>query len=161
MPHVYDDFRAIASRIPDTVAVEFCHRTGIDQVTFGELAVMAEHAASTLSGLGLGAGDRCAILAENHYRWFVAYLGILRLGAVAVPLDTAYDVSQVRTVLRDSDAKAIVASSAVPRGRPRGRRRDGAAASRAPALRLGAGRHGPRAAGHGSAGAGPAGLSSH
>jgi long-chain acyl-CoA synthetase len=111
MPHVYDDFRAIASRIPDTVAVEYCHRAGIDQVTFGELAVLAEHAASTLSGLGLGAGDRCAILAENHYRWFVAYLGILRLGAVAVPLDTAYDASQVRTVLRDSAAKAIVASS--------------------------------------------------
>src|SRR5512137_523051 len=111
MPHIYDDFRAIASRIPDSVAVEYCHRAGVDQVTFGELAELTTVAASTLSGLGLGSGDRCAILAENHYRWFVAYLGILRLGAVAVPLDTAYEVSQVRTVLRDSDAKALVASS--------------------------------------------------
>jgi long-chain acyl-CoA synthetase len=111
MPHIFDDFRAIASRIPDSVAVEYCHRGGIDQVSFGELAGLAEHAASTLSGLGIGAGDRCALLAENHYRWFVGYLGILRLGAVAVPLDTAYSVSQVRTVLRDSEAKAIVASS--------------------------------------------------
>ena len=111
MPHVYDDFRAISSRIPSTVAVEYCHRNGIEQVTFGDLAALAEHAASTLSGSGIGAGDRCAILAENHYRWLAAYLGILRLGAVAVPLDTAYDVAQVRTVLRDSDAKAIVASA--------------------------------------------------
>jgi len=110
MPHIYDDFRAIASRIPDAVAVEYCHRAGVDQVTFGELASLAERAASTLSGVGLGAGDRCAILAENHARWFVAYLGILRLGAVAVPLDTAYSVSQVRTVLGDSGAKAVVAS---------------------------------------------------
>ena len=31
MPHVYDDFSAIASRIPDTVAVEFCHRHGVDR----------------------------------------------------------------------------------------------------------------------------------
>jgi len=111
MPHVYDDFRAIASRIPSTVAVEYCHRASVDHVTFGQLATLAEYAASTLSGVGIGAGDRCAILAENHYRWFAAYLGILRLGAVAVPLDTAYSVSQVYTVLRDSDAKAIVASS--------------------------------------------------
>ena len=110
MPHLYDDFRAIASRIPDAVAVEYCHRAGVDQVTFGELASLAERAASTLSGVGIGAGDRCAILAENHARWFVAYLGILRLGAVAVPLDTAYSVSQTRTVLGDSGAKAIVAS---------------------------------------------------
>jgi len=110
MPHVYGDFSAIASRIPGTVAVEFCHRHGVDQITFGELAALAEHGAATLAGLGVRAGDRCAILAENHYRWFVAYLGTLRLGAVAVPLDTAYNVPQVRTVLRDSDAKVLVAS---------------------------------------------------
>ena len=110
MPHVYDDFSAIAARIPDAVAVEFCHRDGIDRITFGELAALAEHAAASLADLGVGAGDCCAILAENHYRWFVAYLGVLRLGAVAVPLDTAYDVSQVRTVLQDSGARVLVAS---------------------------------------------------
>jgi long-chain acyl-CoA synthetase len=110
MPHVYDDFRAVASRIPGTVAAEYCHRAGIDQITFGELADLSERGASTLAVLGVGPGDRCAILAENHYRWFIAYLGVLRLGAVAVPLDTAYDVDQVRTVLRDSGARAIVAS---------------------------------------------------
>ena len=110
MPHVYDDFSAIASRIPGTVAVEFCHRHGVDAITFGELAALAEQGAATLAGHGVGAGDRCAILAENHYRWFVAYLGTLRLGAVAVPLDTAYTVPQVLTVLRDSNAKVLVAS---------------------------------------------------
>jgi long-chain acyl-CoA synthetase len=110
MPNVYDDFQAIAARIPDSVAVEYCHRAGIDEVRFRDLAVMAERAAATLSGLGIGAGQRCAILAENHFRWLAAYLGILRLGAVAVPLDTAYSVGQVQTVLRDSEARAIVAS---------------------------------------------------
>ena len=110
MPSIYDDFRAIAARIPDSVAVEYCHRAGIDEVTFAELAGMSERAAATLAGLGIGAGHRCAILAENHFRWFAAYLGILRIGAVAVPLDTAYSVAQVRTVLRDSEARAIVAS---------------------------------------------------
>ena len=110
MPHIYDDFRAIAARIPGTVAVEYCHRAGIDRTTFGELAALAERAAASLADTGIGAGDRCALLAENHPSWFVAYLGILRLGAVAVPLDTAYDVAQVRTVIRDSGAKAIVAS---------------------------------------------------
>jgi long-subunit acyl-CoA synthetase (AMP-forming) len=130
MPHIYDDFRTVATRIPGTVAVEYCHRAGIDQVTFGELARLAEGAARTLAGLGVGAGDRCAILAENHYRWFVAYLAILRLGAVAVPLDTAYSAAQVRTVLGDSDAKVVVASP-----RYLGAARE-AAAARSPAGRV-------------------------
>src|SRR5512135_492499 len=111
MPHFYDDFQATASRIPDTTAVEYCHRSGVERVTFGELAAFAERAAATLAGLGLGAGDRCAILSENHHRWCGAYLGILRLGAVAVPLDTAYHPSQVRIVLQDSGARALVASA--------------------------------------------------
>ncbi|MFO7694697.1 MAG: AMP-binding protein [Vicinamibacterales bacterium] len=111
MPHVYDDFSAIASRIPDSIAVEYCHRHGIDEITFGELAALAGRAAATLAGLGVGAGERCAILADNHYRWLAAYLGILRLGAVAVPLDTAYSAPQVRTVLNDSAAKALVVST--------------------------------------------------
>ncbi len=110
MPHIYDDFRSIAERIPDVVAVEFCHRSGVDTTTFGDLIRLAERAASTLAGLGLAPGERCAILAENHARWFVAYLGILRLGAVAVPLDTAYSAAQIRTLLLDSGARAIVAS---------------------------------------------------
>ncbi len=79
-------------------------------ITFGELAALACQAAATLAGLGVGAGDRCAILAENHYRWFAAYLGTLRLGAVAVPLDTAYSASQVGTVIRDSAAKVLMVS---------------------------------------------------
>jgi long-chain acyl-CoA synthetase len=110
MPHIYDDFRAIATRIPGTVAAEYCHRAGVDQVTFGELANLAERAAATLAAHGIRPGDRCAILAENHHRWFAAYLGILRLGAVAVPLDTAYSAVQVRTIVRDADARAVVAS---------------------------------------------------
>ena len=110
MPHVYDDFIAIASRIPDAVAVEDRHRHGVDQITFGELDVLACRAAATLASLGVGAGDRCAILAENHYRWFAAYLGTLRLGAVAVPLDTAYSATQVGTVIRDSEAKVLMLS---------------------------------------------------
>jgi long-chain acyl-CoA synthetase len=111
MPHVYEDFSAIASRIPATTAVEYCHRTGVDRLSFGDLAAFAGQAALTLAGLGIGPGDRCAILAENQPRWCGAYLGMLRLGAVAVPLDTAYHVSQVSTVLQDSAAKVLVASA--------------------------------------------------
>ncbi len=54
-------------------------------------------------------GDRVAILADNDARWCAAYLGILRIGAVAVPLDTAYKPEQIATVVRSSGARLVFA----------------------------------------------------
>ena len=54
------------------------------------------------------AGDCCAILAENSARWCATYLGILRLGAVAVPFDTTYKPEQVAELLADSGATVQV-----------------------------------------------------
>ena len=59
---------------------------------------------------GIGAGDRCAILADNDAKWCAAYLGILRLGAIAVPLDTNYHADQIATVVRDSGARILFAN---------------------------------------------------
>ena len=56
------------------------------------------------------AGDRCAILAHNDAHWCAAYLGILKRGAVAVPLDTNYSAKQVATIVRDSGAKLLFVS---------------------------------------------------
>ena len=49
--------------------------------------------AAWLADASVARGDRCALLAENDAHWCAAYLGVLRLGAVAVPLDTAYKTS--------------------------------------------------------------------
>jgi long-chain acyl-CoA synthetase len=110
MPNALDEFNAIAARLPDAVAVEFCHRHGVDETTFAGLADLAEGVGAELRARGVGPGDRCAILSENDARWIAAYFGILRLGAVAVPLDTAYHEPQVRTLLGDSQSKVLLAS---------------------------------------------------
>src|SRR5262245_3308437 len=69
---------------------------------------MALAAASRLFAEGIRRGDRVAILAENDAHWCAALLGILRIGATAVPLDTAYKPKQIETLLADSGAKAIL-----------------------------------------------------
>lgn len=110
MPHVFEDFASVAERFPAHVAVEFCHRAAVDRVSYAELADLAHQVAEVLAAAGVGPGMRCAILADNDARWCGTYLGILRLGAVAVPLDTAYHVTQVRTVLADSEARVLLTS---------------------------------------------------
>lgn len=71
---------------------------------------MAEAASVWLATRRIGKGDRVAILAENDGRWCAAYLGIMRRGAVAVPLDTAYSSVQVAKIVRDAGAVLLLAS---------------------------------------------------
>jgi long-chain acyl-CoA synthetase len=87
------------------------HEHGVERYTYRELHERALRVAAYLAADGIAPGDRCAILAENSGRWCAAYLGILRVGAVAVPFDTSYKAPQVAALLRDSGAKAVFTSA--------------------------------------------------
>ena len=98
----------MAAASPDLVAIEVLGAgDAVRQTTYRELDAEAGRIATWLKGAGVARGDRAAILADNDAAWIAAYLGVLRLGAVAVPLDTAYKAPQVRTVLADSGARVL------------------------------------------------------
>lgn len=111
MHNFWDVFAVAAQRFPGNVAVEIQRSSGLEQVTYGDLRQMAEAIAGGLAARGIGAGDRCAILADNDARWCAVYLALLRLGAIAVPLDTNYSAAQVATLLAASGARLLVAGS--------------------------------------------------
>ncbi len=115
----WEVFASSARRFPGNVAVEVQRSTGLEQVTYDELQRMAEAIAAGLAGRGVAAGDRCAILADNDARWCAVYLAVLRLGAIAVPLDTSYTQAQVATVLTAAGARLLVAGTRLlPRAAP-------------------------------------------
>ena len=113
--HFYELFSASVDQHANRIAIEVQRRDGLDQLTYAELREMAERTAAWLALIGIAAGDRCAILSDNDSHWCAAYLGILRRGAVAVPLDTAYKASQVETLLRDSGARVMFTSAEISR----------------------------------------------
>ena len=95
MQNFYEQFAQAAARFADRPVIEVQRRDRVDAFTYRRIETMAGRMATWLKSRGVTAGDRCAILAENDAHWCAAYLGVLRLGAVAVPLDTAYKASQV------------------------------------------------------------------
>jgi long-chain acyl-CoA synthetase len=107
MEHFYELVAAAVDEFPDNIAIEVQHRDRLEQVTYARLREMAERTAAWLAMIGLDPGQRAAILADNDAPWCAAYLGILRRGAVAVPLDTSYKASQVQTLLVDSAARVM------------------------------------------------------
>jgi long-chain acyl-CoA synthetase len=103
----YDRFAATADRFGDHVAIELQRRDLVDRITYAELRNRAESTAAFLASRNIQAGVTCAILADNEIAWCAAYLGILRLGTVAVPLDTHYSAAQIAALLRDSGARIL------------------------------------------------------
>ncbi|MXY99524.1 long-chain fatty acid--CoA ligase, partial [Candidatus Poribacteria bacterium] len=61
--------------------------------------------------LGVQKGDRVAILSENRPEWAISDFGILKAGAVNVPMFSTLTAAQVGYILKDSGAKIICVST--------------------------------------------------
>jgi long-chain acyl-CoA synthetase len=108
MPNFAARISAAAAARPGAPAIEkILNDSSVETMTYGELEAWQHASPPGSSAAGIAAGDRVAILADNDATWIAGYLGILRIGAVAVPLDTAYKPAQVRTVLEHSGARLL------------------------------------------------------
>ncbi len=68
---------------------------GEQKLTFSQLAENSRRAASLFRVLGLARGDRVLIILPRVPQWWIAMLGLVRLGAVPIPgtpLLTAKDI---------------------------------------------------------------------
>jgi long-chain acyl-CoA synthetase len=100
-------FDATASQFASRTAVEIQRADRLDRWTYGDLSAAAIRIARWLASQGVRAGDRCAIFSDNDADWCAAYLGILRLGAIVVPLDTNYSAAQVATIVADATPRLL------------------------------------------------------
>jgi len=79
-------------------------------ITYRELENQVVQLALGLAELGLGGGDRLALLAENRPEWAVTDLAVVSLGAVNVPLYATLPAPQVEYILADSGAQMLMVS---------------------------------------------------
>ncbi|MBK1657204.1 AMP-binding protein [Paracraurococcus ruber] len=65
--------------------------------------------ANALTGLGLARGDRVAVLAHNRIEWVEIYAAAAKAGLVAVPVNFRLVGPEIRYILEDSGAAALIA----------------------------------------------------
>lgn len=70
--------------------------------------VESNRLAHVLAGFGVGHGDRVASLLENTPQQVATFFATLKLGAIAVPINTAYKGEFLRHQLADSGSKVVV-----------------------------------------------------
>lgn len=95
---------ASAQDYPDSPAVIFNDRT----LTYAQLNAAANMFANGLRKLGIGRGDKVAVMIPNLPYFPIAYYGILKTGATVVPFNVLFTAREVAYHLQDSDAAALV-----------------------------------------------------
>ena len=104
-------------RLRDKVAMIWEGKAGERQdYTFGQMKAESNRFAGVLRSLGIETGDRVCILLERITELYIAFLGILKTGAIAAPLfaDSAPDT--IRDILRGIGAKVLVTNPEIRRG---------------------------------------------
>jgi crotonobetaine/carnitine-CoA ligase len=77
--------------------------------TYGEMASRSDAVAHGLKSLGVGVGDRVAIIGPNRIEMIDLYFGVAKLGAIQVPLNSYLKGAFLRHQLVDSQASTLVA----------------------------------------------------
>ena len=101
--------RAQAARIGQRTFV-IC---GDERITYAEADRRADRIAAAFHGLSIGKGERVAILLHNRVEYLDLWFGLSRIGAIQLPLNTAYKSPQLLHTLQRAPVSALVVEDAL------------------------------------------------
>lgn len=78
------------------------------RLSYRDLQRAADEVARGFLALGLGRGARVAVWMAGYAEWALVYFGLLKLGAILVPLNTRYRPAELEYVLRKAEVQALV-----------------------------------------------------
>lgn len=101
---IFKAFSDTVAKNPDKTAVSFLGTS----YSYRRLLDLTERFAAALAGLGMKKGDRIVMYIPNSIQFVVSWLGIQRLGAVAVPITPIYTSFDLKYIAGDTGAKAVI-----------------------------------------------------
>jgi len=81
---------------------------GLGRITYRRFAEMARSLAAALDDLGVGAGERVAILSPNSTRFLVSLFGVSAFGRIIVPINFRLNSEEIRYVIEHSGATVML-----------------------------------------------------
>ncbi|MDR0966398.1 MAG: long-chain fatty acid--CoA ligase [Myxococcales bacterium] len=108
-------FDQTVQRFPNRTAMALSVRAAgrlfTSQITFAELDALSDRFAVVLQQRGIAKGDRVALFMPNCPQFVIGYLGALKAGAIAVPVNPLYSAREAAYQLKDCGAKALLVLS--------------------------------------------------
>jgi malonyl-CoA/methylmalonyl-CoA synthetase len=78
------------------------------EISYQELDKDSNRLANTFLGLGVNKGDRVILYLQKSLIFVAAYLGLQKIGAIAVPLNPGFKKSEMSYLVDDADAKLVI-----------------------------------------------------
>ncbi|MET0024236.1 MAG: long-chain fatty acid--CoA ligase [Sedimenticola sp.] len=103
-PSIPERFRATAAERGDQPVICFPDR----EVTFAEVNRASDGVAASLAGQGIKKGDRVALYCINSDAFAIAYMGIVKAGAVVVPVNLLQNPREITYVLNDAGVRGLI-----------------------------------------------------
>jgi len=104
---LHELFDAAAERSPGAVAVRFRGRS----TTYGHLRAWSDRIARSLVARSLAPGARVAVLLPNGPAFAAAVLGVLKAGAVLVPIDPCLSAERIELLFEEARPAAVVTTA--------------------------------------------------
>lgn len=101
---------SVADRVPGNLALVCAHT----RLTYEQLDRRANAIAHSLIRSGVRPGDRVALVMPRCQQLFVALLGVLKAGAVYVPLDPSHPEDRNRRIIEAAEPKAVLTAPGTP-----------------------------------------------
>lgn len=79
--------------------------------TFADLSRASNRAANYFRSLGIGRGDRVLLLLKRHYQFWIALLGLMKIGAVSIPAPCQLRAHDISYRLGAAGITAVVATA--------------------------------------------------
>lgn len=101
------------SRFGSKMAVKIPRQDGsYDEISYEQLKQKSEQFAATLRKRGFQKGQHFAIIGKPRTDWAVVYLGVLKAGGVAMPVDASWQAPEVQRVLKEMDVVGVAVADA-------------------------------------------------
>lgn len=104
--NLYESLHKSAINYPNRNALTFEN----NNMTYSELNEKVNCVAYNLAVNGINKGDKVALILGNCSEFVIAYYGVLRAGAVVVPINPIYSQDEISYILKNSNTKAIITS---------------------------------------------------
>lgn len=93
-----------AEQYGDKTFLQFAQK---EPISYSGINKLANRVASGLAALGIAKGEKVAVLMPNSDDIVVTWFGILKLGVVMVPINTAYKMDFLSYIIDSSDARVL------------------------------------------------------
>lgn len=102
--YIFSRFQQMAEKYPQRTALIFLG----ERFSFARLMNLIDRFGTALSRQGVKPGDRLLLYLSNCPQWIISFFGILKIGAVVVPVSPIYTSHEISYMIQDSGAETII-----------------------------------------------------